>query len=256
MLEVKDVHYAYGDTEVLRGISFAVASGELCGLFGPNGCGKTTIMRCCLRFLAIRKGEILVDGQNTGRLSFRKLARLAAYVPQEHRPPFPYRVREIVEMGRNPHTNAMIGATRRDRDKAMETLELLGLAEAADRPYHHLSGGQRQLVLIARALAQETRLILMDEPTSSLDFSNQIRIWSIVRRLVREGITVLACTHDPNHVSWFCDQVVVMDRRGILAKGPPREVITEAVLNRIYPGTCRVRDVDSVPVVLPRDLQL
>lgn len=254
MLKVSDIHYRYGETAVLEGVSFEVAPGELCGLFGPNGCGKTTIMRCCLKFLSVQRGEIRIGGMDVRKLPFRKLARLVAYVPQEHRPPFPYRVREIVLMGRNPHVSSILGAARKDRDKAAEALELLGLTEVADRPYNQLSGGQRQMVLIARALAQETRLILLDEPTSSLDFSNQIRIWRIIRRMVREGITVLACSHDPNHVSWFCDQVIVMGADGFLVKGPPEQVITETVLDRVYPGTCTVRSLDSIPVVMPQGL--
>jgi iron complex transport system ATP-binding protein len=255
MIKVIDAHFRYGQKPVLKGISLDVRPGALCGLFGPNGCGKTTLFRCCMNFLKIQQGRILIGEADIARLSFKKLARLVAYVPQEHRSPFPYRVREVVLMGRNPHASPVFGITRRDRLEAGRAIELLDLQDVADRPYNELSGGQRQMVLIARALAQDTRLILLDEPTSALDFSNQIRIWRIIRRVVRQGITVLACSHDPNHVSWFCDRVIVMDADGIVAEGPPTEVITEPILNRVYPGTCRVRELDTIPLVTPMGLE-
>jgi iron complex transport system ATP-binding protein len=127
------------------------------------------------------------------------------------------------------------------------------ISEIADRPYNQLSGGERQLVWIARAIAQEARLMLLDEPTTALDFSNQIRLWRLIQRVSRQGITVLACTHNPNHVSWFCDQVVVMNQGSVVAQGPPQEVIREPVLDSIYDGICAIRDLGGFSVVVPRD---
>ena len=117
-------------------------------------------------------------------------------------------------------------------------MELLEIEDLADHPYNQLSGGQRQMVLIARAIAQQTKIMFLDEPTSALDFSNQIRIWRIMRRVADTGTTILACSHDPNHVSWFCDQVVVMNGRGLMAQGPPSEVITQKKPEHHVPGTC------------------
>jgi iron complex transport system ATP-binding protein len=252
MLDIRDLSFAYDRQPVLRGITVHVAEGQLCGLFGPNGAGKTTLFKCCLGLLDYHAAALTIDGQDVGRLSPARLARLVAYVPQEHRPPFPFLVRDIVLMGRTPHLAWFGRASRRDHEVVSDTLTQLGIAHLAGRPYNELSGGQRQLVLIARAVAQDTPVILLDEPTSGLDFSNQVRIWEILQRLASRGTAVLACSHDPNHVAWFCHKVVAMNGTGVVAEGTPDEVITEPVLARIYAASCVVQRVAGVTVVLPR----
>ncbi|MFW5930873.1 MAG: ABC transporter ATP-binding protein [Desulfosalsimonas sp.] len=253
MLEVKNLTFGYRPgIPVLRDIGLSVPAGSLCSLFGPNGCGKTTLFRCCLSFLKPSQGTVHINKRSIRRMSVRKIARHVAYVPQEHRTPFPYLVKDLVLMGRTPHTGPILGVSRTDREKAWEAIELMELADIAHRPFNELSGGQRQLVLMARAIAQETKLMLLDEPTSALDFSNQIRIWRLIRHISRKGITVLACSHNPNHVAWFCDQVIVMNEGTVLAQGRPEITIEENILDRIYPGTCSVRSVDGRRVVVPR----
>jgi iron complex transport system ATP-binding protein len=255
MLSVEDLHFSYEPASpVLAGVSFEVPAGSLCSLFGPNGCGKTTLFRCCLGLLKPKQGAVRINSRPIHRLSVREMARQVAYVPQEHQTPFPYLVRDVVLMGRTPHAGAFFGISRRDREKAREALSLMELADIAERPYNQLSGGQRQLVLIARALAQETRLMFLDEPTSALDFSNQVRIWRLIQRVSRQGITVLACTHNPNHVAWFCDQVVVMNQGAVAARGAPQKVINADVLDAIYTGMCAVRYLDGLPMVVPQGL--
>lgn len=254
MLTVKDLRFQYGMQPVLKNISFHVGEGQLCGLFGPNGCGKTTLFKCCLKFLKSQGGEIMVDGQDINGLRIDEMAKLVAYVPQEHKPPFPYLVKDVVLMGRTPRLRSFFGTSKEDRRKALGALKLLGLQGIADKPYNQLSGGQRQMVLIARAVAQETPLMFLDEPTSALDFSNQIRIWRIMRQIAESGVTILACSHDPNHVSWYCDQVVVMNHNRILREGPPRKVITESVLDEIYRDVCAVRNLDEARMVLPKEV--
>jgi iron complex transport system ATP-binding protein len=135
---------------------------------------------------------------------------------------------------------------------AIEAIELIGLADIADRPYTALSGGQRQLVLLARAFAQGTKILLLDEPTSNLDFQNQIMIWRIIKELTKKGISALTCTHDPNHVSWFCDKVIVLGNNGIVANGNPAKALTEETLNEIYGGVCSVKSFDGMQMVIPR----
>ena len=255
MLTVKDLHFGYDPHEpVLKGVNFEIPTGGLCSLFGPNGCGKTTLFRCCLKQVRPQRGAVYINGCHVNTLSVKEMARQAAYVPQEQQTPFPYLVKDLVLMGRNPHASSLFGIGSTDRQKAWEALRLMEITEIADRPYNQLSGGQRQLVLIARAIAQDARLMFLDEPTAALDFSNQIRIWRLIQRVSRQGVTVLACTHNPNHAAWFCDQVLVMHQGAVLAQGPPQEVIREPVLNAIYDGSCVIRYLEGFPVIIPGHL--
>jgi iron complex transport system ATP-binding protein len=182
------------------------------------------------------------------------MARKIAYVPQEHKPQFHYAVQDVVLMGRTPHLDQMFGIPDRDKIAAIRALEMLGIRDLAGRSFRELSGGQRQLALIARAVAQETPLMLLDEPTSSLDFANQVRIWNILRDIAGMGICVLACTHDPNHVAWFCDRVIVMDSGTVLEEGPPSRVLTGDLLSQIYQKTCMVKEIDGAPMIVPGDV--
>ncbi|MDZ7832623.1 MAG: ABC transporter ATP-binding protein [Desulfobacterales bacterium] len=256
MLRINNLKFGYDPAvPILNGISFNIPSGGLCALFGPNGCGKTTLFRCCLKQVKPQKGTVYINGGNIHTFSIKEMARQVAYVPQEHQSPFPYLVKDMVLMGRNPHTSSFFGIRAGDREKAWEALCLMGIADMAERPCNQLSGGERQLVLIARAIAQEARVMFLNEPTAALDFSNQIRIWRLIKRISRKGITVLACTHNPNHVTWFCDQVVVMHQGTLIAQGPPGDVIREPVLDAIYRGMCEVTDLDGIPMVTPKDLK-
>ncbi|MCK9632376.1 MAG: ABC transporter ATP-binding protein [Methanoregula sp.] len=252
MLSVNDIHYTYQNFPVLSGVSFSVEQGELCGLFGPNGCGKTTLFKCCLRFLAAHKGTVHINGEDVSKKKVEELAKIVSYVPQEHKPPFPYLVREVVLMGRTPHLGGFFGVRRKDKEIALDALDRLEISDLADRPYNQLSGGQRQMVLIARAIAQDTPIMFLDEPTSTLDFHNQMKIWEIMRSITEEGKTILACSHDPNHVAWFCDRVIVISNSGVVANGHPRDVINNEILDLIYKDTCSVRSTDGVRMVMPR----
>lgn len=254
MLQVEDIHFNYGKNQILKNISFDVEDGLLCGLFGPNGCGKTTLFKCCMKFLKFHKGSVIIDGIDIKNHRIEDMAKVVAYVPQEHKPPFPYLVKEVVLMGRTPHLGGFFGVKRADKEKALDALELLDISHLGDQPYNQLSGGQRQMVLIARAIAQETKLMFLDEPTSALDFSNQMKIWTLLRKVAEQGITILACSHDPNHVTWFCDKVVVMNNNGIISQGDPNHVITETILDEIYQNMCTVRSLGKVKMILPRDV--
>lgn len=255
MLRVENLGFSFPNQRVLHDVSFNVEEGELCGLFGPNGSGKTTLFKCCLHFLYPEKGTIFLNGKDMRNLTLNEMAKQVAYVPQEHKPPFPFPVKEVVLMGRTPYMKGLFNVSMKDKEKAAEVMKLVGIDHLADRPYNELSSGQRQLVLIARAIAQSTNLMLLDEPTSALDFSNQMHIWDIMRKIVVSGVTILACSHDPNHVAWFCDRIVVLSSDGtIIANGTPDEIIAESVLDKIYPDICSVRKVNEVPIVIPRHL--
>ncbi len=254
MLSIENISYAYGSTQVLDDISFHLGKGELCGLFGPNGSGKTTLFKCCLKFISPHAGRICFKDQNIKDLKTGEMAKKVAYVPQTHHPPFPFTVEEMVLMGRTPHLNRFYLPGSRDQKKACEAMERIGISHLATHPYDILSGGQQQMVLIARALAQETELIFLDEPTAALDFKNQVTLWKTLRKIADQGTTILACSHDPNHVVWFCHSTVVLSPAGLMAQGPPGEVITQALLDQIYEDTCQVRKVEDLKMVVPSGL--
>lgn len=252
-LEVRNLSCRYGNHEILREISLQVRPGTICGLFGPNGSGKTTLFRCCLNFLSPSSGQIFMSGQSTTRMAPPLLSRLASYVPQEHRTAFPFPVRDIVRMGRSPRMSGLFRLNSRDDEAVEDALKKTGVLHLADRPCNRLSGGQRQLVLIARALAQNAPLMLLDEPTSALDFQTQLEVWKILRDIARQGYAVLVCCHDPNHILWFCDQVVMLKEGQIIRSGTPGEVMTTEALKRLYGDACARGELATglLPVVYP-----
>ncbi|MDR0247639.1 MAG: ABC transporter ATP-binding protein [Burkholderiales bacterium] len=233
-MSIRNLSFAYGAKKVLRNISLEVTAGSLCGLLGPNGSGKTTLFKCCLGFLKPGSGEIHLGNTLLSSYSPKHLASHVAYVPQDHQPAFPYLVREMVEMGRTPHRGTMPVLSRRDHMAVDHALERVGLRQLAGERYNHLSGGQRQLVLVARALAQEASLMFMDEPTSSLDFSNQLIVWETARAMAAEGLGVVICCHDPNHILWFCDHVAALKDGNLLAVGQTRSTMTRELLGALY----------------------
>ncbi len=252
-LEAVDLHYRYGRHDVLRGLSFRSDAGRVCGLLGPNGSGKTTLFKCCLHFLKPRQGVIRLMGENMARMSTKDLARVVSYVPQDSRMAFPFTVREMVRMGRTPHLGSF-GAGRlspEDRRIGDEAMERAGIAHLADKVCHRLSGGQRQLVLIARAMAQNAPLMLLDEPTSALDFHNQIEVWNMLRQVAAEGVSVVVCCHDPNHILWYCDEVAVIHQGRCLASGHPAATLSPAVLQTIYGDRCALGTLNEAPIIYP-----
>ena len=252
MLKVENLWFSYGKKTVLKDINFELKKGELCGLFGPNGTGKSTLFRCCLRFLVPDSGCIRIMGQKIDTLKIKELARHVAYVPQAHHSTFSFTAGDMVLMGRTPHLNRYSTPSALDRKVAWEAMETLDIAHLAHESFDRLSGGQQQMVLIARAIAQEPEMILLDEPAAALDFSNQVNLWELLKKIADQGTTILACSHDPNHVAWFCHTTVVLDSSGILAKGDPSQVLCQEIMNRIYKDTCRVKEIDGLKMMIPR----
>ena len=224
----------YRDREVGRGLDVKLKQGEVLALLGPNGSGKTTLLKTLLGILTPLAGEPTIDGTPIGRLSAGERARRIAYVPQSHTPSFAFTVETIVLMGRTAHGNLFSAPSGADRAVAARALERFGIAALSTRPYTMISGGERQLVLLARALAQEPRFIVLDEPTASLDFGNQGKVLREMRALAASGHGVLFTTHDPNHALRAADRAFLMRSGARLAEGKVREVLTRGRLEELY----------------------
>ena len=244
MLEVRNLKCGYDATEIVHGIDFDVDAGEFVCVLGPNGCGKSTTLKTVLGLLSPFAGTIEMNGASTVHMSEAERARHFAYIPQAHTPPFPFTVADVVILGRTPFINKLATVSDDDMLVAYGCLEQMGIVDLGDRPYTQLSGGQQQLVLIARALAQEPDLLVMDEPTASLDFGNQQLVLQQMRRLAGAGTSVLMVTHDPNHALFCAHRVIVMEAGRIIAEGAPAEVIDTASLQRIYHSDVKVVDID------------
>ena len=233
-LEAKNLDIGYSGRRVGSDISLALEAGEVLCLLGPNGSGKTTLFRTLLGLLPAQGGQVALDGADLVSRARDEVARLVSYVPQAHAAFFPFTVEEVVLMGRTAHLGIFSSPSRHDREVARATLERMRLAPLAGSIYTRISGGERQLTLIARALAQEARIVVMDEPTANLDFGNQVRVLEHILSLARSGIGILLSTHDPDQ-AFLCATRVAMLHEGRLARlGSPDEVITSESLKQIY----------------------
>jgi len=266
LLEVKNLSFGYDERDVLTDISFQLMRGEILFLLGPNGCGKTTLLDCVLGFLKPRQGDIYLNGSNMKEINASRVARHIAYVPQSHEKTFPYTVMDIVLMGRASYISMFASPSRRDLAIAKEMLDLLGIYHLKDRPYTQLSGGEAQLVMIARALVQKTELIVMDEPTAHLDFKHEMVIMETIVDLVKEtGISILMASHFPNHAFYFENnalscRVALMDECRVLDLGTATEVISESNLMKTYNihariVSCAIDEAHQLSQIIPISTQ-
>lgn len=245
-LSLSNVAAGHGDRTIVKDISLTIRSGDVFCLLGPNGVGKTTLFKTILGLQPILGGRIRLDGQDIGSWSHRQRARRLGYVPQAHTPPFPFTVADVVATGRAAHFGPFAGPSRADRAIAAVCLEKVGAANLGDAAYTAISGGERQLVLIARALAQQPSFLFMDEPTSNLDYGNQIRILNHVRALAEtEGMGVVMTTHDPNDALTYGSAVAILMPGGRLLSGSPDRIITRPVLEELYDAPIRMIPTDS-----------
>jgi iron complex transport system ATP-binding protein len=255
-LEASHLDFGYGARIVGRDVSLSVRAGEVLCLLGPNGSGKTTLFKTLLGLLPAQGGEVRIDDRDLRARARDEVARLVSYVPQAHAAFFPFTVEEVVLMGRTAHLGLFSSPSRRDREAAHAAIERMQIEHLADSIYTRISGGERQLALIARALAQEARVAVMDEPTANLDFGNQVRVLQHIQALARSGIGVLLSTHDPDH-AFICADRVAMLHDGRLARlGVPAATITPDSLREIYGvevAVVRVPVGDGVerPVCIP-----
>jgi iron complex transport system ATP-binding protein len=246
------VWFSYGARTVLREVSLSAPPGRVLALLGPNGSGKSTLLRLMLGLLRPDHGTVRLGGRELGTIPRRELARRVAYVPQLHRESFAFSVAEVVLMGRMPHLGLLSRHRAVDLRAAREALELLRIEHLADRPYTQVSGGERQLALIARALAQGARALLMDEPTNGLDYGNQVRLLEQVAALARRGLSVVFSTHHPDHALAVADQVALLREGRLVGEGPPAEAITGESLSALYGVDVRTLPVEEgVKVCVP-----
>ena len=235
VLEARDLRFAYGGRPALDGASLRVAPGEIVGLIGPNGSGKSTIIKILSGVLAGYQGTVLLDGRDPRALDRREVARTLAVVPQEASFSLPFTVLEIVLLGRHPHLGSLAFEAADDVTLARQALDRCGALHLAERSIHELSSGERQRVVFARALAQEPRALLLDEPASFLDIRHQIELYELVRSLAEnDAASVLLVVHDLNLAAEYCDRVYLLRRGQVDTSGPTAEVFTYANLSRVF----------------------
>jgi iron complex transport system ATP-binding protein len=232
-LFVKNLSAGYNKRQIIRDINFSMETGEIVCLLGPNGSGKTTLFKAILGLIP-SKGDIYVNDSSLYKMSCQQRAKIFAYIPQIHVPPFPFTVMDVVAAGRTPFLKTFRAPEDEDLQKSFEALEELNITHLANRIYTQLSGGERQLVLISRALAQSPSFLIMDEPTSYLDYGNQVRTIQVIRKLARRNMGIILTTHYPDH-AFMCSSRVLAFRDGkILAGGKPEDVLNKSVLNQMY----------------------
>ena len=240
-LRVEHLQFSYDrDVPLLDDVSFALAAGDVLCLLGPNGSGKTTLLRCVLGIHRAAAGTVWVQGRNLAALTTKQVARELAYVPQGTLAVFPYTAFEVVLMGRSPHLRFMAGPTTADRHLAMAAMDQLGIRHLTARRFPELSGGERQMVLIARALAQGSRVLIMDEPMANLDYGNQVRILHTIHALAQQRYSILLTSHVPDHAFLVCNQVGLLTNGQLHGPGSPQEIITDQALSQLYDTPMRV----------------
>lgn len=253
ILVIENVDFSYRRGKTLSNVTFSVKRGEICGLLGPNGSGKTTLLKCINRILNNETGSITIQGRDVASLSREEIARLIAVVPQELNMVFSFTVLQTVLMGGSVRFGVSGVAKKHHYVSALQTLEELNIAHLAERRYNELSGGEKQMVLIARALFQKAEVLLLDEPTSHLDFKRQHVIMELIRRITREkNLTTIMTLHDPNTAGRYCDRLIMLNNGCICHQGPKDKVFHARSLESLYDMRINMGFTDSgAQYVLP-----
>ncbi len=235
MIEVQSIYFQYHQDWILQDISFKIERGGFVGMIGPNGSGKTTLLKILYRLLSPQKGQVLFEDKPLQKMSRSEIAKKMAVVAQENYPLFPFRVEEVVLMGRSPYLGSFLFEGKKDLEIAQRAMEWTEILPLRERYLDELSGGERKRVFIARALAQEPEVILLDEPTSNLDIHHQLDFMNLILNLNREkGVTIILASHDLNLTSEFCDRLILLQKGRIYCLGSPEEVITPENIEKVY----------------------
>lgn len=248
-LEAENLSFSYGSRQVLRGVSFTLEPATCLGLVGPNGSGKSTLIKCLNRIL-VPTGQVRLDGREMRSMGSMEIARCMSYVPQVLTVGMAITVFDFLLMGRRPHVRWSV--SDRDVEKVTQAIQLLGLQDLAFRKTTQVSGGERQKVLIARALAQEPSILLLDEPTSSLDLRHQMEVMDLVRTLARErGMGVFMALHDLNLAARYCDRIMMLKEGAIVGEGAPSELFVPSFLQSVYGIEVSIHQEGKIPYVVP-----
>ncbi|MDR3338282.1 MAG: ABC transporter ATP-binding protein [Treponema sp.] len=254
VLEARDLSFSYGSREILHNINFVLERGELLGLLGANGSGKSTLFRCVLGLDKYHTGSVFLERDDIKNKTPAAIAGIIAYVPQAHQPSFNYSVLDMILMGAAAREKAWALPGDKQKNAAENAMEQLGITRLRARGFRQLSGGEQQLVLIARALAQEASILVMDEPTANLDYGNQLHVLFEIKKLSRRGYSIFLSTHNPDHAFLFADRILALHNRKIIASGTAGEVLTPDLIQMLYGIQVRLRKdergiLSSAPVM-------
>ena len=247
-IQAEDISFSYSHDmarAVFRNVSLTVHSGNVFCLLGPNGIGKSTLLKCLSNILRVQQGRIFLNGRNLSELKLPDVAKHIGYVPQGLMSAFPFRIKDIIIMGRAPHLSVLASPSRADMEIAQKAMAAVGVAHLADRPCNSVSGGEWQLTLIARALVQEPQILLLDEPTSHLDMGNQLKILQVIKDLSEDGMTIVMASHFPDHAFLVANTVAILNNGRIAQAGLPDEVITEENMKATYGVDVRVVQLEE-----------
>ena len=252
-IKVKDLNFAYDTRPILKDVSFSAEYGQFLSVLGPNGVGKSTLFRCMLGIVKPGSGEISIENKNINSMKAAELSRKIAYIPQSHHPVFNFSVFDMVLMGTTSQTGNFSSPGKKQMEIADMALDKLGIRYLRDRGYSNISGGERQMALIARAIAQQAKILIMDEPSANLDFGNRISFMKTIRQLSDDGYCVIQSTHDPDQAYLYSDKILALYNGQVLACGTPEDTINKDLISMLYGVEVEVQSLheDSIRVCVP-----
>ena len=260
-LDIQHVSFAYSKKgpRVLKDVSFSTEEGDLLAVLGPNGVGKSTLFKCMLGFMKKYEGKIFLNGADVSEMTHKQIAKQIAYIPQSTHPVFNYEVLDVVMMGLTSQLTLLSSPKQEHIKEARDALESLGIAHLEHAGYGEISGGERQLVLIARALVQKSKILIMDEPTANLDYGNQFRVMQRVAGLAKNGYTIILSTHNPDHAFIYANRVVMMYGGEVIADGLPDEVLDADLIKKVYGVDVMVNNFENTcrthKLCVPKDTE-